>query len=255
MSTKYIVKFTPYLTGLDDDLEIKNSFISQHIEKIANWYNVMLGKYFSDEYKVSGDYLELLVTYYSDSDQVDPMDICDPDSDGQYPLFINGKRYRIWSTHPKVIRESKDEDDDENLSGYILFASSNRDDVKFMYPNASFSEIAKILGKMWRELPEDEKDVYYREVGKANTLRKSPNTLQKSSLDDNSGYILFASSHRDEVKQKYPDASFSEIAKILGKMWRDLSQSKKDVYNKNNSKMPETNTLRGAKIFKKESSY
>ena len=44
------------------------------------------------------------------------------------------------------------------------------------------------------------------------------------------GYMQFVKVHYDEVKEENPDLSFGEIGRLLGEMWRDLSDEEKEEY-------------------------
>jgi hypothetical protein len=46
------------------------------------------------------------------------------------------------------------------------------------------------------------------------------------------GFIAFSNEHREEVKKEHPTASFGELGKRLGKMWRALSDEEKQKYTK-----------------------
>ena len=45
------------------------------------------------------------------------------------------------------------------------------------------------------------------------------------------GYMQFVKVHYDEVKEENHDLSFGEIGRLLGEMWRDLSDEEKEEYN------------------------
>ena len=44
-------------------------------------------------------------------------------------------------------------------SAYIIFCTEKRPQVKIDNPNASFGELGKLLGKLWADLSEEEKEV------------------------------------------------------------------------------------------------
>src|SRR5437764_630408 len=46
------------------------------------------------------------------------------------------------------------------------------------------------------------------------------------------GYIIFCSENREEVKKLNPDANFGQIGKILGKMWTKLSDAERNRFKK-----------------------
>lgn len=43
-------------------------------------------------------------------------------------------------------------------------------------------------------------------------------------------FINFSNQHRQRLRDENPDLSMTEIAKLLGSMWRQLSQEEKDRY-------------------------
>ena len=46
-----------------------------------------------------------------------------------------------------------------------------------------------------------------------------------------SSFIKFSNEKREEVKRQYPKATFGELGKRLGKMWRALSDEEKQKYS------------------------
>ena len=50
-----------------------------------------------------------------------------------------------------------------------------------------------------------------------------------------SPYIVFCSQCRKQVQSENPDASFGDIAKILGAKWKELSDSEKEQYSSTSS--------------------
>jgi len=47
-----------------------------------------------------------------------------------------------------------------------------------------------------------------------------------------SPFIVFCNEKRPEVKAKNPDASFGDMGKLLGALWKNLSESQKASYKK-----------------------
>jgi hypothetical protein len=46
------------------------------------------------------------------------------------------------------------------LSAFFLFSHAVRDQVKAENPNASFGELGRIIGKLWKDLPEADKKAF-----------------------------------------------------------------------------------------------
>ena len=48
------------------------------------------------------------------------------------------------------------------LTGYLRFMAEHRDVIRTEKPDMAFHDITKLLGTMWSELPQDQKQVYCR---------------------------------------------------------------------------------------------
>lgn len=60
----------------------------------------------------------------------------------------------------KKLLKKKDPDAPKRpFSPYMLFVTSFREQLKAKHPNATFSEVAKLMAESWKELPEEEKKV------------------------------------------------------------------------------------------------
>lgn len=75
----------------------------------------------------------------------------------------------------------------KNVSGYVQFCNARRAQVKSDFPAMTFGEISKELGKIWRELPLDEKEKYNASVvvapaaSQATLANHNTTTLSSSS--------------------------------------------------------------------------
>jgi hypothetical protein len=45
-------------------------------------------------------------------------------------------------------------------SAFLIYCEEHRDQLKKENPDLSFGEIAKLLGEKWKQLSEDEKEIY-----------------------------------------------------------------------------------------------
>ena len=43
-------------------------------------------------------------------------------------------------------------------------------------------------------------------------------------------YTIYSSLYRKEIKKQHPEKNFGEISKIVGKMWKNLSNEEKNIY-------------------------
>ena len=58
--------------------------------------------------------------------------------------------------------------------------------------------------------------------------KKDPNAPKKNL----SAYMLFANDNRKKFKDENPEASFSDLGKLLGQKWRELDETSKLKYTK-----------------------
>ncbi|KAJ1724191.1 Non-histone chromosomal protein 6 [Coemansia erecta] len=63
---------------------------------------------------------------------------------------------------------------------------------------------------------------------KAKRGKKDPNAPKRAL----SAYMFFSQAKRTTVKEKNPDASFGNIGKLLGDMWKKMSEDEKKPFNK-----------------------
>ena len=56
------------------------------------------------------------------------------------------------------------------------------------------------------------------------------NKKQAKQPRKKSSYINWSTQMRPKIKQQNPSLSFSEVAKKLGDMWKEMSQEEKDKY-------------------------
>jgi hypothetical protein len=153
------------------------------------------------------------------------------------------KRSRPISTAPK-----------RNLSAYMFFANCHRPYVRKIYPEVNTPDITRILGRMWMDASKEEKKIYEelaekdkeryhnekklqqmlpRDVDdegdrkpRKKRLKKDPTAPKRNS----SAYIFYSNEKRHELKRNNPELSFSDIAKILSKQWKNASAEDRRPY-------------------------
>ena len=135
----------------------------------------------------------------------------------------------------------------------LLYCSANRERVKTENPDAKFGDIAKILSQEFKGLPENEKEQwkdlaakdkerYQREMedyvppsddseddGKRKKKKKKdPNAPKRNQT----AFFIYSNMHRATVKETNPEAGFGDIAKIISKQFKALSEKEREKYDK-----------------------
>ncbi len=145
----------------------------------------------------------------------------------------------------------------KRTSGWILFQTANREEVKERLAKDSGDEkvnpkdLMTELAKLWKALSDEDKKPYNEKAKQARDEQSSsdteaqPKELAKKEKEDKpkkkrvSGYILFQKAMRDEAKQSLEDAADEDQPKIkqsavlseLGRMWKALSDEEREEWN------------------------
>lgn len=126
----------------------------------------------------------------------------------------------------------------KTMSGFIMFQSKHRNDIKAKYPNATFGQLSKIMSETWKTMPQNEKTMWREEAIKSNAINREQNRNaarqygQKAvSNRKPSGFIVFSRAHRKKMHDSNPGISFGEASKILGQMWRSMDASEKQKWS------------------------
>ncbi|MBZ3879466.1 High mobility group protein B3 [Sciurus carolinensis] len=129
------------------------------------------------------------------------------------------------------------------MSAYAFFAQICREHKK-KNPEVpiNFAEFSKKCSERWKtmsgkkkskfdEMAKADKVLYDQNMknygpAKAGKKKKDPNDPKRPP----SGFFLFCSEFRPKIKPTNPGISFGDVAKKLGEMWNNLSDSKKQSY-------------------------
>ena len=157
-------------------------------------------------------------------------------------------------------------------SAYLIFCQENREKIKEKHPNILPKEILTILGSEWKKIRDDpaskkymnkaieEKKRYDSDMSEytpseeynkvledykenpqnfEKKTKNKKNKKEKKVVDPNKPkkpqtiFFKFSKEMRDKVKQENPDFKSDEIAKELGRMWKnELSEDDKDEYKR-----------------------
>lgn len=138
------------------------------------------------------------------------------------------------------------------MSAFFLYSQAYRQSTKEENPSASFGEIARILARQFKELPdkelrkwekkaEQDKIRYQEEMkhyipaedpsggggGKKKKAKKDPNAPKRNM----SAYFLYSIAARPQVKADNPNASFGDIARIISAQFKNLSEKERRMWD------------------------
>jgi len=143
-------------------------------------------------------------------------------------------------------------------SSYNLYFQAMHDKMKTEHPDMSFGELSKKLGqdfkgltaedkKHWEDLAkEDRKRVFESNLQAASTAETLAETSKSKPASKRSrkqkrdsdapkknltSYIYFSNSIREEMKQRYPEATFCELGKLMGMEFKKLSVDQRKVFD------------------------
>ncbi|MXQ98636.1 hypothetical protein E5288_WYG002660 [Bos mutus] len=139
------------------------------------------------------------------------------------------------------------------MSAYAFFVQTCREEHKKKNPEVpvNFAEFSKKCSERWKTMSGKEKSKF-DEMAKADKVRYDremkdygPAKGGKKKKDPNapkrppSGFFLFCSEFRPKIKSANPGISIGDVAKKLGEMWNNLSDSEKQPYINKAAKLKE----------------
>jgi len=157
-----------------------------------------------------------------------------PKSQGGYLPRKKAKKHPAAPKHP--------------MSAYLYFVHDNRQKLKQSYPDKGFTEIARMLGEQWRKLDPGARSLYQQRATVDKERYKSEkDTFQPPPLEEPkeakrrkkhplapkhplSAYLFFVATNRPKMNAEHPEKDFTEVARILGQMWKNLPPHQKKKY-------------------------
>jgi len=145
-------------------------------------------------------------------------------------------------------KEPKDENKPKrNMSAFFLYSNANRARIREENPGTPFGQIAKLLSAEFKSISAEERKKWDKEAAKdkkrydeemANyTPPPGSKKRKKAEKDPNkpkrnmSAYFLFSNASRASIKERYPDASFGDVAKIISKEFKELSSKERKKWD------------------------
>ncbi len=148
------------------------------------------------------------------------------------------------------------------LTLFMCFSNEVRPEIREQYPDLSFGDVAKMVGKKYQELTTEEKvkyeklaekdkERYEKEMAnydppndnddsddgsskkpKKKAAKKDPNAPKRART----AYMYFNSEMRSKMKEQNPKASFGELGRLMGKKYKELTQNELAKYESKASK-------------------
>ncbi|KAK7130755.1 hypothetical protein R3I94_016035 [Phoxinus phoxinus] len=131
------------------------------------------------------------------------------------------------------------------MSAYAYFVKTCREEHNKKNPGVSvnFSEFSKKCSERWKTMSPKEK-TKFDDLAKTDKVRYDQEMMhfnpgkkgQKQKKDPNaprrpaSGFFLFCSEQRPGIKAQSPNLGIGDVAKKLGEMWNNLSDSEKQPF-------------------------
>jgi hypothetical protein len=155
---------------------------------------------------------------------------------------------------PREIKLKDENAPKKNKSAYLFFSSKMRPQIKAESPEMKVTEISKVIGLKWGELSEKKKAKYQTEAAADKLryqeemkgyVRPSDDELMKQKINQKkrrgpkgdkkprkkkepgapkkalSAYMFFVKEKRSEVKAENPEMSTQDIAKEMGRLWKE----------------------------------
>eukprot|EP00586_Coscinodiscus_wailesii_P004416 CAMPEP_0172483482 /NCGR_PEP_ID=MMETSP1066-20121228/10494_1 /TAXON_ID=671091 /ORGANISM="Coscinodiscus wailesii, Strain CCMP2513" /LENGTH=946 /DNA_ID=CAMNT_0013247383 /DNA_START=94 /DNA_END=2934 /DNA_ORIENTATION=- len=165
---------------------------------------------------------------------------------------IKEKVSKIKDEDKGSAKKKKKKDPNEpkkNWSSYMFFTNDKRAEIKSKNPDASFGDIAKLMGAEFKKLTDEERKKY-EDMADQDKLRyksemknytppsgdeddadKSEKGKKKKGPKKNlSSYNYYYKAVRDDVAKKNPGASFGGLSKIISGQFKLLSKDEKKKY-------------------------
>merc|ERR1740139_958053 len=148
-----------------------------------------------------------------------------------------------------------------NVSTYLLYQNSMRDQFKAENPGMTFGQLSKFTSHMYKALVPEEKNFWEQkaledkarfEVEMANyqpppghdakgnfimsAMKESKRPRRKPPKDPlapkraRGSYVFFTYDARPQILREYPDIKFVDLGHVMGERWRALTAEQKHLY-------------------------
>ena len=145
------------------------------------------------------------------------------------------------------------------MTSYFLFIKTERTKIQAENPSASVTDITKMCGQRWREMDATGKQEYEKQAaddklryakelkewqeahpdevaameaqaGQAKRGKKRAKKTAAGPKRATTAYFFYCAEIRPQLTQQHPDMKMTEMAKVLGGKWKELSADEKQKY-------------------------
>jgi len=201
-------------TGFDFKIKLSNGK-SQDFNQIPKSELKNLEMWFQSQSEQKYDKKKMVITNYKEDDD------SDDGKDGEYEDDA-GVKNRIKAQAVSDDESDEEDDDFEGGAGSESSSQSGSDDEDES-GGGSGSDDAKPAKKKDKKEKKKKKE---KKEEKPKKAKKDPNEPKRGK----SSYILFCDEQRAKVKAEKPDLSMTEIAKVIGAKWKELTPEEKKPF-------------------------
>jgi hypothetical protein len=173
---------------------------------------------------------------------------------GEIPGTATNKKGSGKGGGKSTKKKTKDKGPKRACTAYAYFTGAKRAGIKTANPDASFGDIARLVSAAWKECSDEDKQEFVA-LADADKVRatkdkqewdaahpageaassSSQNSPQKKTKDKGpkracTAYAYFTGAKRAGIKTANPDASFGDIARLVGTAWKECSDEDKQEF-------------------------
>jgi len=132
------------------------------------------------------------------------------------------------------VKEEKDQKPKRTRSPYSYFVKEHMPTYTSQHPDITIGERMAMVAEKWAALSESQKQPYIDMNNQDKKRRETEVKEYEKILPPRrplSPFLIFSNEHRHQLLTDNPTKKFSELGKMLGDMWRGLSEQQKQEYN------------------------
>lgn len=118
---------------------------------------------------------------------------------------------------------------------FVTKDTALKERLRLEHPDWTHQEMMSEFSRLWTEgFSEEEKQKYFDQAKEARDNWSPPDDTKKEITQiakrAQSAYLHFAASRREELKKENPSLKITEMSKIIGNEWKELSEDEKQPF-------------------------